>query len=165
MADPSGSNSFLVTAVGNASIGQIPGSATNDSALVGNIGEFISVSVSSAAIISLSSGVATNVLSTVLSAGDWDVLGQAVFKAGAAITVVTSMASGISVTTAALPGAISGLQGQMGLALTGMGDTAIQMGPSRLSLAVPTTTFLVAIATFSVSTAGLYGVLQARRRR
>lgn len=152
-------------AMATAATGQIPGSITNDSANAGNVGEFITVNVSSASIISLSSGVATNVLSTVLTAGDWDVWGQAVFKAGAAITVITSMASGLSMTTALLPGAISGLQGQLGLGLTGMGDTSIQLGPSRLSLGASATTFLVAIATFSVSTAGLYGVFSARRRR
>lgn len=167
-ADPTGNNTPAPGPLATAAIGQIPGSATNDAAAAGNIGEYTSLSVALASALVLSNGVATNVLALPLTAGDWDVWGQGIAHAGAAITVFTSLTVGIStVSNTALPGLVSGAQSQIGLGagLTGIADTAVNVGPTRISLASAGTAFLNGSFAFATSTAAVYGVLQARRRR
>ena len=149
-----------------ALVGQLPATATSDLATAGNIGEYLSTSVLVGSAINLSSGVATNVVSMPVSAGDWDVWGSVVFNVGGA-TIVTLLDGGVGFTTGTLPGLSSGGQGEIGLGggLTGIADTSVFAGIQRMSNAAVATAFLVASATFSVSTAKAYGVLQARRMR
>jgi hypothetical protein len=145
--------------------GQIPGTATNDSANAGNIGEFATANLTSGGALSLSTGVATTVVALGLSAGDWDVWGQVIFQAGA-LTVATLLTAGIN-SSAAQPAAISGGLGQVGLGggLTGITASAVNAGPARLSLTAAGTAFLMGTLAFSVSTASVFGVIQARRAR
>ena len=165
MTDGSGTNTFAVGPAGTAVLGQIPGTATNDAASTGKIGEFATANATAAGAIALTNNSATSAISLPLSAGDWDVWGQAVFKA-AAITVTTLLTAGIN-STAAQPAITSGGLAQLGLGagLTGIGDTSVNVGPTRLSLAAAGTAFLMGTLAFSVSTASLYGVIQARRAR
>jgi hypothetical protein len=162
------SGGVAIGPAGTAVAGQIPGSATNDSASAGNIGEYTTLSLSLASAILLSSNTGTAVLGLALSAGDWDVSGAVVYH-GQTITVFTLANAGINAAAAStLPGIVSGAQTQLGLGagLSGAaGDLAVTVGPSRVSLAVAGTAYLVGQATFSVSTASVYGVIQARRRR
>jgi len=151
-----------------AVLGQIPGVATSGLASAGNIGEFTSISLASGSAIVLATGTATSILALPLTAGDWDVWGAGVVHAGAAITVFTSLTVGIStVSNTALPGLVSGAQTQIGLGagLTGIADTAVNVGPARVSLAASGTAFLNGSFAFATSTASVYGVMQARRRR
>lgn len=158
-------NSVNAGPAATAVIGQLPGSATNDSASAGNIGEYSSASLALASGLVLGSNSATTIISIPLTAGDWDVWGQAIFDTGI-LTVVTSMVAGIN-STAAQPASISGGLSQLGLGggLTGIADTFITAGPQRLSLAANGTAFLMGTLTFSVSTAKVYGTIQARRAR
>jgi hypothetical protein len=162
------SGGVAIGPAGTAVAGQIPGSATNDSASAGNIGEYLSTSLVSGSAFAISTGAATGIVSLPLSAGDWDVWGQGIVHAGAAITVFTSLTVGISVASnTALPGLTSGAQTQIGLGagLTGIVDTAVNVGPARVSLAAAGTAFLNGSFAFATSTASVYGVMQARRRR
>jgi hypothetical protein len=162
------SGGVAIGPAGTAVAGQIPGSATNDSANAGNIGEYLSTSLALGSATLLSTGAATSILSLPLSAGDWDVWGSGVAHAGAAITVFTSFAVGISVSSnTALPTLTSGALTQIGLGagLTGIVDTAVNVGPTRISLAAAGTAFLNGSFAFATSTASVYGVMQARRRR
>jgi hypothetical protein len=162
------SGGVAIGPAGTAVAGQIPGSATNDSATAGNIGEYLSTALLSGSAFSISTGAATGIVSLPLSAGDWDVWGQGIVHAGAAITVFTSLTVGISVASnTALPGLTSGAQSQVGLGagLTGIADTAVNVGPARVSLAAAGTAFLNGSFAFATSTASVYGVMQARRRR
>lgn len=145
--------------------GQIPGTATNDAASAGNIGEYLSTSLASGSAITISTGSATTVVSLPLSAGDWDVWGQAAFKV-ATITVVTQMIAGVNSTTAQ-PAATTGALAQLGLGagLTGGTDSMITAGPARIAMAASGTAFLMGTLAFATSTASVYGTLQARRRR
>jgi hypothetical protein len=152
---------------GTATLGQIPGVTGTTAASTGNIGEYLSTSVASASAILLSNGVATSILSLGLSAGDWDVWGSGIIHVQA-LTVVTSLNVGIStVSNTALPGLISGAQTQVGLGagLTGIVDTAVNVGPARVFLNASGTAFLNGSFAFATSTAAVYGTLQARRRR
>lgn len=151
-----------------AIVGQIQGIATAGLASAGNIGEFTSISLALASAIPLSTGVGTTVLSLPLTAGDWDVWGQAIIHVQT-LTVVTALSAGINTASGtALPSIVSGAAAQLGLGagLSGAGgDTALPVGPTRVSLAASGTAFLVGNFAFATSTASVYGVMQARRRR
>lgn len=64
------------TGVPSIAVGQIPGSATNDNASAGNLGEYISSFILDASAVSLTTGVTANVTSIVLSGGRWLVFGN-----------------------------------------------------------------------------------------
>lgn len=144
----------------------IKGSITNDSAPAGSVGEIISATVAVGSAVALTTAVSANVTSISLTAGDWDVRGTVAFTP-AASTSVTAMLGGVSSTTAALPAATTGaLFAQYQAALVaGAINPSYPTGPTRLSLAVTTTVFLVAQGQFTVSTMGAYGALNARRVR
>jgi hypothetical protein len=153
-----------------AILGQIPGIATSTTALAGMIGEFATANLSSAGGRALSNGIGTGVIGVALTAGDWEVFGQAFFTPGP-LSVLTGAVASISTTAgssgAGFPGLISGQQTQLGLGagLTGGIDTGISVGPTRISLSATATAFLNASLSFAVSTAAAYGVIQARRAR
>jgi hypothetical protein len=157
----------VVTANGTAPVGQLPGTVTNDNATAGNVGEFKSANLGSGSALALGSNTVTSVLALALTAGDWDVWGQAIFHV-ASTTVVTLLVGGINSTSSVQPTSTSGALTQMGLGagLTGIADTMINAGPTRFSLSTTGTAFLMGTLTFSGSTtASAYGVLQARRVR
>ena len=139
----------------------VAGTATNDNATAGNIGEVITSNIAVGSAVALTSGTAANVTSISLTAGDWDVSGW-VSTNPAGTTTTTIFAAGISTTTADLgsfPVKIQGVSVAAGLSLSA--STATQ----RLSLASTTTVYLVASSTFAVSTSAAYGYITARRSR
>jgi hypothetical protein len=78
------------------------GSATNDSAAAGYIGELLTVTVASGSAVSLTTATSANIATLSVTAGDWDCSAQVTHNA-AATTSVTLLQIGISVTTATLP--------------------------------------------------------------
>lgn len=153
--------------LGNVSTGAVNlrGTSTNDSASAGNYGEYISSTVTSGSAVSLTSATAKTITSISLTAGDWDV--QAIgYVAPAASTSMTNNAVSISGTTDTLdttPGKINGLT--YAAVVTGGAAQSMVIPSYRLSLSATTTVYLVVQATFTVSTAGGYGVISARRAR
>lgn len=140
------------------------GTATNDSAAAGKIGEYISSNIATPGS-SISSATATNVTTISLTAGDWEVCGNVGFI-GAAGTTMTLIAACVSQTTAAFPtapngGATAQLAGTLGTAATHILPT----GTVRVSLSGTATIYLVGSVTFAVSTATAYGFIGARRVR
>ena len=151
--------------------GQYSGTATNDSADVGKVGEFITATVATASAVSLTSTTAANVTSVSLTAGDWDVTWVVDFKPGAT-TSVTLMAGSISLTTATHNTQAGG--SGIGTEALALFDTAANIlgadfslpgGPVRCSFSSTQTVYLVASSTFSVSTMAAYGTIRARRVR
>jgi hypothetical protein len=182
LPDAGGAASFVMNA-GNSSIAGIKtfstqaiitGTATNDSAAAGVIGEYIQASRVKSAATGATSTTTLNVTASALSltAGDWDVSGCVVFLA-AATTSVTLLKAAISKTSATLPATdtigvpTSGeVSGQISTAANiATGDNSLVMPTCRISLSGTTNIFLVANATFSVSTLTVYGSLNARRVR
>lgn len=154
-----GANTVTYTATS-----QIPGSATNDSASAGNVGEFISSTVLVGAGVAPASGTAADVTSVSLTAGDWDVVGS-VGENPAAGTVLTQLLGWTSTTSATAPTAPnSGGEG----AWAGNVNTLpvlISAGQRRASHAGTTTNYLTAFPVWSVAQPGCYGFIGARRRR
>ena len=171
-----GTTAVTVSAIGGvapgpmatAAAGQIPGSTNSDNASSGNVGQYVSVALSSASAIALSSGNATTIASAVLTPGDWNVWGTVVFVP-ATITVVTIQAAAVSLVSAALPLLNVGgvIQSGLGAGLTGGGPSAISIPAVRMSIssAASQTAYLLASLAFATNTATAYGVLQARRVR
>ena len=148
----------------------VTGTATNNNALAGQVGEFVTATVPIGSAISLTTATSVNITSISLTAGDWDVTGLLNFNLTGATG--TLFQSGPSLTTGVLPTQPGGAGlGTDALAIlpipvTGLtGDLTQIAGKVRVSIAATTTVFLVAQATFTVGTCTGFGTLRARRIR
>jgi len=142
----------------------VTGSNTNDSASAGQVGEFISASVSSGSPASISSNIIANVASISLTAGDWDVWGNVgVVFSGVAGSAVLAW---ISTTSAAVPTDRSngGAFAEIFLTSSSLSLFTTPVGMMRLSLGATTTVYLSVDSVFT-GTATAYGFIGARRRR
>lgn len=148
------------------------GTRSNDNALAGQVGEFVTATIASGAAVSLVTATAKNVTSIALTPGDWDIDGTIDYLP-AATTSITQLNSSVSLTTNTLgtqPGG-SGLATDptatqsMPAQVPGANVNALTSPSTRLSVAANTTVYLVAQATFTVSTLTAYGTLRARRVR
>jgi hypothetical protein len=149
-------------------VGPITGVTDGSDAAAGKVGEYISSQVLSGAAVSLTSGTVANVTSIALTAGDWDVWGNVAFTGGAATTLTYANAS-INTTSATQPtppgnGAFaSAVPG--GAALFSTDDLFLPVGMTRISVSGNQTVYLIARASFGISTCVAYGFIGARRRR
>lgn len=152
--------------VKSSSGGQLPATATNDSAGTGKLGEFISKTVLSASATSLATNTAKNITSISLTAGDWDVTGVAAFNPNAAttITLYSAWISTTSATAPTVPNSGAYAQFLFSTAITGVG-WVFPVGTIRISVAGTTTVYLSALSTFLTNTNAAYGFISARRRR
>jgi hypothetical protein len=138
----------------------IVGTTTNNNAQAGSVGEYITATGSA---VSLASTTPANCTSVSLTAGDWDVFGAIMFN-GAASTSTSVYQTGINTTSATLPAAP--FTGEFYIGTSGT-NTAVSVAvpTQRENISATTTVYLVAQATFTVSTETVTCVLQARRRR
>ena len=165
---PNAVNATTLSATGlitPATVAGIKGTTLADSAQAGSIGETITSTVLAGAAVALTTVVSANITQIILTAGDWDVWATAAFAAAGG-TTVSSIAAGISTTTATLP-TIPGAGASFVLAatLTAGATQAHPVGMTRINVSTTTTVFLVANAAFAVSTMGAYGFIGARRVR
>lgn len=161
IADTTGS----LSRSGNGGI-PLQGTNTNDSASAGYVGEYSSVSVTSASPVSMTNDVAANITSFSLTAGDWDITGVAGFLGGAT-TTVNYLRGSISATSGVLGGE-NDRSVMIPAGATIFGTTSAITFPLvtlRASLSATTTYYLVSQAGFGVSTLSAFGSLRARRVR
>ena len=137
------------------------GSTTNDSAAAGNIGEWIFSEVAAGSAISLTTNNTSNITSISLTQGDWDVYATVIFVT-AATTNVTARRGGISSTSGTFSG---GVGYSTSAFVPGVSTLAMAVTPATQSLSGTSTIYLVAIASFTVSTLTAYGWIGASRRR
>lgn len=141
---------------------RIVGSATNDTASTGDVGEAVASTVAVGSAVALTTNTPANVTSVTLTAGDWDVSGVVNLAFGSATH--TGSAASFSTTTATL--ATDGSEGYNGEQITITSTTgSVPVGLGRVSLSATTTVYLVARSTFSAGTVGAFGKIVARRRR
>ena len=138
----------------------VRGTQTNDNATAGNVGEFLSSLVSSAAPISLTNTIVANVTTLALSAGDWSVSGFVGITPSAGASLLLGAVSQVSATRPGNSGSAILIMTTAGLAFNEM-----QLAPVRFSLTAPATAYLVARADFASGTATAYGGINARRMR
>jgi hypothetical protein len=154
---------YMVAGLYQMAFGYV-GTTTNDSAPAGYVGEFITANVPIGSAVSLTNNAAANVASITLTAGDWDVWGTVLFNPAGSTTVASLIAS-----ISTVSGAVGILPyGCSALIAAVFGTGAAQAIPTttlRLNLASPGVVYLVAAATFGVSSMGAYGFIGARRRR
>jgi hypothetical protein len=146
----------------------IVGTTTNDDAVAGYAGEYTSSTIALGSRVSLTTGTAANVTSLSLSAGDWDVRGIVKFTGGGTTNVV--YAQGQSGTTSATvnvdPALITDWSfGVAGLVAFAANDFGAPIVTQRYSFASTTTVYLIARASFTVSTCQAHGSISARRIR
>ena len=163
---PGVNNSTLAT-LSNWTGVAVHGTNTNDSAAAGYVGEFVSNNPASS-VTPGASGVAVNIASVTLSAGDWDVEGVVNLSTGSAWS---GSQWGVQISTtsngsdSASNGGINWSTGSVALS----GTYYIPTGTRRISLAGTTTTiYLTAQLTYATlgSTAfGTSSFLRARRVR
>lgn len=142
----------------------VVGTVTNDNAQAGSIGEYTSSSVASTAV-SLTTASAVNITSLPLAAGDYDVQGTCIYQT-AATTNVTLDVCGLSATSGTFGADGSYTRQTYSGLVPGAVEYADQVTQNvRFSLASPTTVYLVASSTFTVSTQTAGGFMRVRRVR
>lgn len=142
------------------------GTTTNDAAITGYLGEYGQAALARGSAVALTTTTAKTVTSISLPAGDLEVWGHVVFLGNAA-TTVTIMRGSISTTTDTEDSTVLN-QGQIhggGATVLNNADVGVRAGPIRVSLSAATTYYLVALATFAVSTCSAYGTIAYRRVR
>lgn len=141
----------------------IKGTATNDSAAAGFIGEYISSLIVSPGT-TLTTATPANITTISLTAGDWDVSGELWFAIGTG--AATQLTGAISSVSTGLPAIGVGIA--RGMIQTAFQASVLQIIPlisTRVSLASTTTYYLVAQAVFPSGTTTCYGRIGARRER
>lgn len=141
----------------------IVGTATNDNAATGSVGEFLQGASTGT---SLSTGTVADAASVALTAGDWNCWGTLAFQPTAS-TTFTQMTVGVNSTATTLPGnnygktVVSYPTGNT----VGANPVYINTQMVRVLLAGSGTAFLPAKATFAASTMTVDGNVQCRRAR
>lgn len=134
-----------------------------------DLGALVTSSIPVGSAVSLTTATPANITSISLTPGDWDIVGFVDFNP-AATTSVTNLTASVSLTSAT----VSGQTGGSGLgtdptaivnqaAAVPAGVVGVGTSPVRLSITKTTTVYLVAQATFTVSTMSAYGTLRANR--
>lgn len=146
-------------------VGQIQGTATNDNASAGKVGEFLSSSVPSSTTNLTNFQYVNSGATITLTPGDWDVSANAIFTV-TATTSVTQWVCSIS-TVSATPNSTVGFMVQQNTApvVPNSTNNNCLVGPVRFSVAVNTQLYLVVRSTFGASTQTAGGLLRARRVR
>lgn len=143
--------------------GQFLGTATNDNANAGNIGEFVSATVASASAIALTTATITNIASIALTAGDWDVWINGCFNPANSTSIASAYVS-INTTVGGLD-QTAGKFGQIPPFVSNGQSFTLNAGPVRISLSTSATIYFNVYAGFTVSTLAAWGTIQARRAR
>lgn len=141
----------------------LKGTATNDSAAAGNIGEYLSSFVTTSNMVSVSGSIQGNVTTLSLTAGDWDV-GSQLSVAVSAGKTISLLYSGISTTTGSINSNAFGFSAWLGTFAGDDSSTLSLNGATRVSLASTTTVYLVAQHNVAPSQ-NFWGGIWARRRR
>lgn len=153
----------------------IKGTPTNDSAIAGDVGEYLEANLLVASAVSVTTATPVNITSIVLTPGDWDVDGIIDFVP-AATTSVTQLNVSISNVTGTLSSQAPSTSTAINLgpfATTTINQAAsvpaaeitLSGATVRVSVNANTTIYLVAQAAFTVSTMTAYGSIRARRVR
>lgn len=164
LTDESGSGSVVFGTSPTITTPDIVGTATNNNAAAGSVGEYQSAVATAVA---LTSPNVLNVVSLSLTAGDWDVEGTVKFNF-AATTTSTVRAAGITATSGTMPTTLADNTAWVrdtGAITAGQAPYVMNTGVARISLASTTTVYLVGGATFATSTATVDGMIKARRVR
>lgn len=151
----------------NPSTGGIVGTTTNNNASAGTVGELISSTVLVGSAVAITTGVAANVTSISLTAGDWDVSGVVATNPSGTATqsFIQAYTTTVSATAPTIPN--NGGFTQLSVAHAAGFSCAQSAGMQRFSLSGTTTVYLGVFMGYGGggATMGAYGHIQARRVR
>jgi hypothetical protein len=139
------------------------GTATNDSAATGYIGEYVSSTIAQASAVSLTTATTASVTSISLTAGDWDIEGNVAFIPQA--TTVRTRAIGCIFNSVGLPTSDKYSTVNYGTADASANIFTVRPVSTRYSLSATTTIYLTTYADFSAGTLSAFGFIAARRVR
>jgi hypothetical protein len=164
---PPGSTAAASVGVLRADTGcQFQGTQTNDNAIAGWVGEYLSQVITTG--VSLTNATTANIASITVTAGDWDVWGE-LWVNPAGSTVVQLVQGGIGATSLSIPA--NPVDGSARVQIrpdntTGAGNQEIlALAPCRVSLTTSTVFYLTSLIFFTTSTCTASGKICARRRR
>lgn len=141
----------------------VTGTATNDNAAAGEVGEYNASSIVQGSAVSLVTATPKTVTSISLTAGDWDLT---------AIGAITGASTG-TVFDVAIGGTTNSFTGTVlgdtrcqtpTVSLTGA-DASLMIPSVRVSIGATTTFYLIVQETFTIGSPKAYGRLSARRTR
>lgn len=138
----------------------IQGTSTNDSAAAGYVGQVVSSVIAAASATSLTTDTAKDITSISLTAGDWDIHGNATLTASIGLSAAIMWCSLTSATLAD--------SSAYSIFLNAAGTTTYFGAPTpflRVSIAATTTVYLSAYAAFGSGTVTACGGIYARRVR
>jgi hypothetical protein len=141
------------------------GTTAGTNAAAGYVGEVLSSTIAIGSATSLTTATGKSVTSLALTAGDWNVWGNIGYIAAATTTVslLTGSISTTNNTQATSPN--GGGYAQLQATLTTASTNILPVGMTQINVSTSTTVYLVATATFAVSTMTAYGSIYARRAR
>lgn len=161
-------NQLTLTSGGDLTVtGGIVGTATNNAATAGNVGEEVNSTISTYTNFT-TTATYQNVTSISLTAGDWDISAFFTYSSNSAtITAASNAIFVISTTTASAAGAVEGqnISYVPQAALLGTSKFTDVIGPYRVSLSGTTTYYLNGQATFTLGNPQYVGSIRARRIR
>lgn len=141
----------------------LTGRTTGSAYSAGYVGEISTSTIAIASATSLSTGTAKTITSIVLSAGLWNINGNIGYIAAAG-TLPTILEGSINTTTnAQATSPNGGAYFRNELAYVATSTQICPVGQITVNISTPTTYYLVATATFTVSTLTAYGSITARR--
>jgi hypothetical protein len=158
----------VTLSTGNLVIGTsgkgIAGTATNDNADAGVVGEFVSATLGAAPGTALTTSTAKNITSISLTAGDWDVSGR-VGMYNATAATWTALHGGISTVSATLANEDYYIDQPDGVSAS-LWNFQLTVPQVRISIASTTTVYLVTLPVFTGGTGIVgFGSISARRVR
>jgi hypothetical protein len=140
----------------------IVGTTTSNDANAGSVGEVVSSTVLQGSAVSLVTNTDKNVTSISLTPGDWDIWGNINLDTAASTSITAFTGSSSTVSNARQSPSFTF---RCAAFVPGVATTGQAIPQTRISLSSTTTIYLVAQATFTVSTAAAWGQIFARRRR
>jgi hypothetical protein len=167
----SGGTAILATGLNTATpaitlvSGQV-GTATNDNAAAGRIGEYLSATRLAGSSVALTTGVSTDILALSLTAGDWDVSGNLIYTGAGGVSLISAL-GWINTASATLPTLPNGgMEAQwVGTPPTTNVTPYLAIASGRISIAATTVIYLSTNCQFSGGTVSSYGFIGARRAR
>ena len=170
LSTTAGTFSGTVAGVTGTFTGQLQGlgTATNNNATAGQIGEFVTASLAAGSATSVSNGVPTDIISIALTAGDWEVGGTICIDASGS-TALSNQVVWVNTTSATMPSMPTTGYFQLQSTLpvvVGAIQSCFYSGIERFSLAAPGTAYLTERLEFTAGTGvAVYGKISARRIR
>lgn len=150
------------------SAGQLLGTNTNDAASAGYVGEIVSASVQKVSSVDFDDVTPVNIMSIVLTAGDWDVSSIFILTANSGGASTTGADYGLSTNSASFTGTIIGYsQGRAATIPTATSDSPCSLPSLPFSVANATTqtVYMVGKCSSSGGIGSAYGSMIARRVR